>query len=366
MKQKNRLFLCLLLLPILVCGCAARHGKEEAGGDLFRQQALTAAESYRDLCEEDRSDISAILARLGENGISAIDVAGHFSFMNPEPVKRFFASAQDEGESSVSFVRICQDGGLIDTILIRDDGGERCRMIRVAWQEGEATVTYDLQYPLNRLTMTDKGYLIFTCGIPDNTAESDHDGYIEPTTMIRLEPLDEMCRVWTERLAALGYRGHDLFTTDWAAGDLSAVKLNDLFPVLYRAEMGTLLSYFDNPWPMEEQQDVTLVPADVFEDLLLRYLDTERSMIRNCAVFHAEAGAYPVPIQSLHGPGETPIPEVTAVRDNGDGTVKLTVDALSVERATDRAFTHLLTVRLREDGRYRFLSNKMLRENGAV
>ena len=366
MRRMDRLFLRVLLLPVLLCGCAARPGEDDVETDTFLQQALAVAASYRDLCAEDNCDIPAILAWLDEKGISAVDVAGRFPFVNQEPLKGFFASPSSAEETAVWFVRICQDGGLIDTILIRGDGEERCRMVRVAWQGGEAAVTYDLEYPLTRLTLTDKGYLIFTCDIPDNTAESDHDGYVEPTAMIRLEPLNEPCRAWTEKLTALGYRGHDLFTTDWTADDLSAVKLNELFPVLYRVETGTLLAYYDNPWPMEEQWDITLVPAEVFEDLLLRYLDVTRDAVRTAADYDTEADAYPVPIQSLHGPGENPIPEVTAVRENGDGIVMLTVDALSVERATDRAFTHLLTLRLCEDGRYRFVSNEMLRGNGAA
>ncbi|MBQ9250745.1 MAG: hypothetical protein IJ179_11260 [Oscillospiraceae bacterium] len=365
-RQKKTLSLFLLLLSILLCGCAARPGGEEVETDKFLQQALAVAASYRDLCAEDTCDIPAVLARLDEKGISAVDVAGRFPFVNPEPVELFFKVPPSDAEAAIDFVRICQDGGLIDTVLIRSAGEDRCRIIRIAWQEGKAAVTYDLEYPLTRLTLTDKGYLIFTCDIPDNTAESDHDGYIEPTAMIRLKPLDEPCRAWTEKLTALGYRGHDLFTADWTAGDLSAVELNELFPALYRAETGTLLAYYDNPWPMEEQRDITLVPADIFEDLLLQYLDVTREAVRAAADYDAEADAYPVPIQSLHGPGENPLPEVTAIQDNADGTVTLTIDALSVEQATDRAFTHLLTLRLCEDGRYRFISNEVLRRNGAA
>jgi len=362
--QQIRLFLYLLLLPGLLCGCAARQGREEVEMDKFQQQALAVAESCRDLCAEDSCDIPAILARLDEKGIPAADVAGRFPFVNAEQVKAFFTSNSSDEETAIDFVRICQDGGLIDTVLIRVDGEERCRMIRVAWQNEKPAVTYDLEYPLTRLELTDKGYLIFTCDIPDNTAESDHDGYIEPTTMIRLEPLDEPYRAWTETLAALGYRGHELFSEDWTAGDLSAVKLNDLFPVLYRAETGKTLSYYDNPWPMEGQRDITLVPADIFEDLLLRYLDVTRDVVRSAADYDAEPDVYPVPIQSLHGPGENPVPEVTAVRYKEEGTVTLTVDAVTVEQATDRAFTHLLTLRLCGDGRYRFVSNEMLQQTG--
>ena len=36
--------------------------------------------------------------------------------------------------------------------------------------------------------LTEKDYLIYTCAIPDNTAASKHDGYIEPTVMLRLAP----------------------------------------------------------------------------------------------------------------------------------------------------------------------------------
>ncbi|MBR1457003.1 MAG: hypothetical protein IJ594_07590 [Oscillospiraceae bacterium] len=359
-KKHIRFCLLLLLLTVRLAGCAAQEpGREETAQ---REEALSLARACRDACLSEKSArVRAVLDALRERGVAAADVAGRYPFVNPEAVESVMRVGAPEAELRI--VRVCEDGGWIDTRLCRAAGGEFCRMLRIAWQEGEPVVTYDLAYPLSEWKLTDKGYLIYTCAIPDNTAESDHDGYIEPTTMLRLVPLDAECREWTERvLLPVGYRGHTLFTTDWVSPELQPVSLNELFPALYRAETGTILSYYDDPWPTEEQRDITLVPAEAFETLLQRYFDLDQDEIRACAVYDERMGAYPVPIQSLHGPAETPVPEVVAVRYGGDGTVTLTVDALFVEHATDRAFTHVLTVRPDEDGRCVFLANRLLQD----
>ena len=62
----------------------------------------------------------------------------------------------------------------------------------------------------------------------------------------------------------------------------------------------------------------------------------------------------------------TPVPEVVEVRRNEDGTVTLTVDALFVEYATDRAFSHRLTLRPCEDGSVRLLTNEVVGEERMI
>ena len=240
-----------ILLAVLLLLSACGEQNEAAAENDIRPQALKAAQAYRGLLPEGEvQDMQAILDCLKEQGYAAADVGGQYAFVHPEQVRAFFTAREDSREASCRFLRICWDGGLIDTHLNRREEEVSCRLLRVAWDGEEPMVTYDVEYPVSDCRLTDKDYLIFTCEIPDNIAESDHDGYVEPTTMLRLTPLDGTCRAWTEGLIGkIGYRGHALFTTDWKLEDMSAVSLNDLFPALYRAETGELLSYYENPWP---------------------------------------------------------------------------------------------------------------------
>ena len=57
----------------------------------------------------------------------------------------------------------------------------------------------------------------------------------------------------------------------------------------------------------------------------------------------------------------TSFPEVTDIKENKDGTVTLTVDAVcSMILCDDAVITHELTVRFSEDGSFRYLGNKIL------
>ena len=57
----------------------------------------------------------------------------------------------------------------------------------------------------------------------------------------------------------------------------------------------------------------------------------------------------------------TSVPEVIGVRQNEDGTMTLTVEAVcDMVVANDAVITHELTIRFDEDGGFQYLGNKIL------
>ena len=50
---------------------------------------------------------------------------------------------------------------------------------------------------------------------------------------------------------------------------------------------------------------------------------------------------------------------MTEIKDNGDGTLTLTVAVVWAEKETDQAFVHKLTVRPLSDGSYQYVSNEV-------
>ena len=212
--------LLILLLTILWQSC----GRSEDGasrGEGVEQAACTAAETYQDLLEDQKPDMERILERLETEGYAAVDMAGDHAFVNPEQVRAFSADKQAGIAQSLDFLRVCLDGGLLYTGFCKEENDWYCQLVRVAWENGNPVVSYSLRYPLLELRVTEKDYLIFTCDIPDNAAASSHDGYIEPTTMIRLTPLAEDCRRCGELyLEPIGYNYHNLFTTTWTGADM--------------------------------------------------------------------------------------------------------------------------------------------------
>ena len=52
-------------------------------------------------------------------------------------------------------------------------------------------------------------------------------------------------------------------------------------------------------------------------------------------------------------------PEVTAYTKNADGTITLTVEALSTDLKMDCLFAHEVTVRPLENGRFQYVGNRV-------
>lgn len=358
---KRMLMLCLgLALLFSACGKGEPEHSEAAEAE---HAACAAAEAYRDLLDESQlPDMEAVLRRLEALGHPAVDMAGSYPFVHADQVRSFYAGMQAGAAQPQHFLRVCLDGGLIYTRFFSENGVWYCRMVRVAWEGETAAVSYALKYPLLDLRVTDKDYLIFTCDIPDNTAASSHDGYIEPTTMLRLTPLDQDCRQYGEKyIAPIGYNYHNLFTTTWAGADMESVCLNDLYLSLFKAEHGAYLSYFNNPYPSDEGSGVSHVPGEEFEALLMQYTCLDRESIRAWARYDRETESYPVCIEGPHdGLAKIPVPEVVAVQRNEDGSLCLTVDALLVSQGTDRAFTHIITIKPAADGSYQIMENQLL------
>ena len=49
-----------------------------------------------------------------------------------------------------------------------------------------------------------------------------------------------------------------------------------------------------------------------------------------------------------------------AYQKNADNTLTLTIDAVWAERDTDKAFTHLVTIRILNDGKFQYVGNQIL------
>ena len=142
---------------------------------------------------------------------------------------------------------------------------------------------------------------------------------------------------------------------------MEAVCLNDLYLSLYKAEQGAYISYFNNPYPTEDNSGISHVPGGEFETLLMQYTCLDRERIRAWARYDRETDSYPVCIDGPHdGLAKIPVPEVVNVQHNGDGSLNLTVDALLVSQGTDRAFTHIVTIQPAADGSYRIVANQLL------
>ena len=115
----------------------------------------------------------------------------------------------------------------------------------------------------------------------------------------------------------------------------------------------------------EDCKEMMGIPKGEFERLIMEYLPVTAEEIQDYAAFDKEKQTYAwVRLGCFnYAPAYfgTSFPEVTDIRENEDGTVTLTVDAVcSMVLCDDAVITHELTVRFSEDGGFQYLGNKIL------
>ena len=115
----------------------------------------------------------------------------------------------------------------------------------------------------------------------------------------------------------------------------------------------------------EDCKEMMGLPKGEFERLIMEYLPVTAEEIQDYAAFDKEKQTYAwVRLGCFnYAPAYfgTSFPEVTDIRENEDGTVTLTVDAVcSMVLCDDAVITHELTVRFSEDGGFQYLGNNIL------
>ena len=109
------------------------------------------------------------------------------------------------------------------------------------------------------------------------------------------------------------------------------------------------------------------IPKEDFESLMMEYLPITREKIQTYAVFDEQKQTYAWERLCCFNYSPTyfgtSFPEVTRIKEDEDGTVVLTLDAVcQMILCNDAVITHELTVRFSEDGSFRYLGNKILND----
>ena len=122
-----------------------------------------------------------------------------------------------------------------------------------------------------------------------------------------------------------------MFLCDWNKEDYGELDFYDLFDIFYP-------TIYEQPVPYIAEQDVRVravysIPEEEFETVIMEYLPVKPEMLRSKTVYCAKDRAY----------------EYT-----------LTVNGVYPEEGTSRAFTHEVTVRRLEDGKFQYVSNKKI------
>lgn len=326
--------------------------------EAIRTEFLAVAGAARPLFAEMAYDYDMFLPT-DEQGTALMDIIGALGYPASRPgedmrnhleVIRFCETALSGGEADIGIYTFTagtlrrlsfhsRDGVVYEADLLLEMGPSR----EPAVPEIAATFALEL------FNLSDKGYLFYGA----DRSPTGHYSYIDG---LRVLPLGDDKHAMRRYLAPLGvYNGHNVLTQSWS--DADDISYNDVFEMLYLHDLGVYADeVFQEQYPASPLY-IKAVPGDIFESVITRYFPISPERLREVAVYDPERRLYR--LETLMNPGYSPDWEVVEYWTNGDGSLSLRVDAVSVRHGMDRAASHVLTVLPEPDGSFRYLANQV-------
>lgn len=274
---------------------------------------------------------------------------------NFENVDSFLKKCLRGKSGSVVIYDVCSDGGIGRNKYIYDGENMYILSTRALWNENNKPeigyVSYDR---IEEWKYTDKGWFGYEVCVPKPPEVTE---IVDGSCLVRVKPMSEEARELSEKcLKGLGYQGNNLLCSNWDESHMEELDYNGMYEYLYEKK------YHEKFY---SEDALGGIPREEFESLIMEYLPVTAEQIRKYAVFDEENQIYAWVrlgcfnyVPNFFG---TSVPEVTDIRENEDGTVTLTVDAVcDMVLCDDAVITHELTVRFGKDGSFRYLGNRIL------
>ena len=397
MKKRDILLVIMLLCCVSFCAC--NNGRErteivsdsEAKEDITEESTetdriakgydLLVSDSERKEAEDDCKEKMELIAELYKNadkgyasnviiadeiidqmveklksiGCSVTVTALYSDMENYKELEDFLnASIAGRSGSAVCY-EIHSDGGVGRYKYIYDGKDMYILSAKAAWSDDDKPVITYISYTrIKEWKFTDKGWFCYELCVPEYPEVTE---IVDGSCMVRVKPITEKNREMSEKcVLGLAYQGNNLLCSDWDIDRMERLDYNGRYEYLYAMK-------YQEKFPSENYPDG--IPKDEFESLIMEYLPVTAEEIESYAVFDEEKQTYMWERLGCFNYAPTyfgtSFPEVTDIRENKDGTLTLTVDAVcSMILCDDAVITHELTVKFAEDGSFRYLGNKIL------
>ena len=295
--------------------------------------------------------------RLMETGCPVSTLVTYSNMENFESVDRFLEECTDGKSGSVVIYEIHGDGGIGRMKFIFD--GTEMYVVSAGgiWNDNNKPGMSYISYTrIKEWKYTEKGWFGYELCVPEPPEVSE---IMDGSCLIRIKPMTEEQREISERcVQGLGYQGQNLLCSNWNAENMSELDYNGMFEYLYGMKYGEKFNSEDYP---------NGIPKEEFESLIMEYLPITAEQIREYAAFDEENQTYLWARLGCFNYAPTffgtSLPEVVDIKENEDGTVTLTVEAVcDMVICDDAVITHELTVRFAEDGSFQYLGNEILND----
>lgn len=292
-----------------------------------------------------------------DNGYSVTTSAAYSNMDHYESVDSFLRACTEGKKGTTVIYELNYDGGLSRKKFIFDGSSMYVLSTKGSWNNNDLPVISYMSYEkIKNWKYSEKGWLCYEVFVPEPPEVSER---MNGSCLIRVKPITEEQREMSKRCVwGIGYQGNNLLCSDWNTEKMDELDYNGIFEYLYRMEYGERFQFDDY---------TDGIPKEIFESVIMKYLPVTPEQLQKYAVFNDENQSYAWEklgcfnyCPTYFG---TSLPEVVNIRENADGTVTLTVDAVcSMIICDDAVITHELTVSFTEDGSFRYLGNRILND----
>lgn len=308
----------------------------------------------------DDETVLEIQKKLSNSRCSVTTMVTYSNMENYESVDRFLKECMEGKSGSIVIYKIYSDGGLGRIKFIFDGIDMYVISTRGIWNaDSEPGISYISYTRLQEWKYTDKGWFCYELCVPKPPEVSE---IMDGSCLIRVKPMTEEQREMSKRcVLGLGYQGQNLLCSNWNTENMSELDYNGMFEYLYEMKYGEKFNFEGYP---------NGIPKEKFESLIMEYLPITAKQIREYAVFDEENQTYLWARLGCFNYAPTffgtSLPEVVNIKENEDGTVILTVEAVcDMVICDDAVITHALTIKFAEDGSFQYLGNEIL-NNGVM
>ncbi|GFI62353.1 hypothetical protein IMSAG049_01535 [Clostridiales bacterium] len=301
-----------------------------------------------------KETIGSIAEAIGRTGNAVITMEEYSDMKNYTKIEDFLNTSAEETSGSAIIYRVHGDGGIEREKFIYDGKDMYDLSARAIWNEKNEPVITDISYSRINKWKFENDWFCYELCVPEPPDVSE---IVNSNYLIRVKPISEENREASIKFVlGLGYQGNNILCSNWDINNMEALDYNGMYEYLY-------VMKYNKPFLKEEHKEG--IPKSEFESLIMDYFPITAEELSKYAAFDDECGNYVwAPLFCMnYSPNYfgTSVPEVTAIRENTDGTLTLTVNAVCEMLMCDEAvITHELTVKTKDDGSFKYLGNKIL------
>ena len=335
--------------------------RKEAEYDCCRMMELVS-DIYK---QADREELSGVVLsdemvflmqdNLKKTGVPVTTAVLYSDMENYREADRFLRECEQGKYGSLAIYKIRYDGGIGRSKFIFDGRDMYILTASGVWSgEDKPGISNISCAKITEWEYTKRGWFGYKMCVPEYPEVTE---IVDGSCLVRIKPMTKRQRELSGRCVRIpGYRGNNLLSSDWDAEHMEKLDYNGLYEYLYEMEN-------QEAFPEEAYREG--IPKEEFESLIMAYLPVSAEQLRKYAAFDPEKQVYPwIPVRGgsyVLSFFETSLPEVAEIKENGDGTLTLTVCAVcDTVICNDALITCELTVRFEQDGSFGYLGNRIL------